>query len=119
MTVALLGLFAMHGLSGHGTSHHLGDHLGDHLSMVGHEQVVLTAPAAASAAEAPSGHSEPGIVGLCLAVLVAAVLFFAAGRRRLIGSLPPWASWAERRWSVGAGRDRDPPDLIHLSIQRC
>jgi hypothetical protein len=110
-TVALLGLFAMHGLSDHGTSEHLG--------MVGDEQAMAHAQPAVAAAEMPAGHSDMGAVGLCLAVLVAAVLGFAAVRLRLLSSWLPWSSYRDRRWAVVAGRDRDPPDLVHLSIQRC
>jgi len=111
VTVALLGLFAMHGLSDHGTSEHLG--------MVGDEQVMAPAHATSVTADEPAGHAEMGIGGLCLAVLVAAVLGFAVVRLRLMGFLRPGPPPADRRWSVGAGRDRDPPDLVHLSIQRC
>ena len=111
MTVALLGLFAMHGLSDHGTSEHLG--------MVGDQQVTMPAHSAGNAADEPAGDSDMGIAGLCLAILVGAVLGFAVVRLRLMSFFRPWPPRADRRWSVGAGRDRDPPDLVHLSIQRC
>ena len=120
VSVALLGLLAMHGVSTHGTTHDSG--LGAHA--VG-SQMSASMDASPSSPNDVDGQSMPhnggaGLVGLCLAVLGAA----------LIGLLWPGRSgrWqgmrlrVRERWvdvSATTSRDRDPPCLHTLSIQRC
>ncbi|MXG89000.1 DUF6153 family protein [Nocardioides flavescens] len=119
---ALAGLFAMHGLSDHGmagTDAMSGMAMGTH---AGHD----APPAASSSAatEAVSGHSSPGhdmgLMGLCLAVVVAAVATAVALLRLRVTrarSLLP----AALPGLLGSARARvpRPPDLFVLSIQRC
>ena len=61
-----------------------------------------------------------GLAGLCLAVLVAALMFSSGPWRRLrhgvLVGLPPWPA---RLAGVARTRAPTPPDLFGLSIQRC
>ena len=126
LLAALGGLFAMHGMSDHGTAgpaelsatsmvsrmampasmdepqSHTNDHPGD--------------PATPSR----PGHHDLGLAGLCLAVLVAALVIGAVLMRREHRAL---AAWLPRR-PVGLlpfapERVPKPPGLLLLSIQRC
>jgi len=127
---ALVGLFAMHGLAGHGAMHagHGDPPLEIAAAAAAHTHAAASMPMEATAAQAPSltAPSGPspddgglGLVGLCLAVLlVGAIAAVLLGRR----------SWyarslarpvAHRGWPARARRDRDPPCLFALSIQRC
>lgn len=119
LLVALVGLFAMHGLSDHGASAHVSVTPAES-SMAGHSMAATSSePPAAGTEDDPAGHSELALAGLCLAILVAAVLGFGFARRRVMAYLGMWAPRLARAWSRFPGRDRDPPDLIRLSIQRC
>jgi len=66
------------------------------------------------------GHHDPGLAGLCLAVLVAALVIGAVLVRRERRAL---AAWLPRRPAAllhrAAERVPKPPDLVFLSIQRC
>lgn len=123
LLATLAGLFAMHGMSDHGTGAHADPASDSHAA----HAAMSTLPEGSEVATrsvAPvdwgsSGHSEMDMVGLCLAILAGALLVVALARVRLVralDSLLPRA--ASPRWRV-AGRDRDPPSLISLSIQRC
>ena len=132
LLVALLGLFAMHGLADHGSTGHgsmpgmtsqpvtpvavVDDHAVDHVADSGRAD--SASPAVSS--QSGDGHGEMGLLGLCLAI-VGALLVFGAGvllrwSRRLAASLCPafrqLAAWAR-------ARDPAPPDLTLLCIQRC
>jgi len=124
---ALLGLFAMHGLAVHGAMH------------TGHDADPM--PAAVAAAhdhnadqpalrdapdESPSGASQErtpdrglvGFAGLCLAILLAGVAVAVFLSRFL--RLPRWLTPVTAQgWPTRSRRDRDPPFLFALSIQRC
>ena len=141
LVAALAGLFAMHGLSDHGwggpavvagdaqlsaqTSAQLSARTSAHMSMVHADEAVTTpVPAATTTApptQEPTHHGhDVGTAGLCLAVLVAALL---------IG----WSLWLTRRRPLPSWRPVSPrlrpilawvaparsPDLLALSIQRC
>lgn len=121
---AFVGLFAMHGLGDHGTMHQelsapmaaiasTDSHAG-HVSMRGDPGVTghvrITAPASDGASMA----------GLCIAVLGGAILALAWLRSRVplrVVRRWPYRSSADLRATVL--RDRDPPCLFELSIQRC
>lgn len=110
-SLALFGLFAMHGWGVHGS---------------GHEAFTSQASEACDAPvthHCPPDPAEPsgdhGLIGLCLAVLggAAAValalvaqrrqrFFWPAGRLRHV-LVPRWI------------RERDPPDLLALGVIRC
>jgi len=116
--VALVGLFAMHGLADHGASAHVSMTAAES-TMAGHSMAATPSEPAVDAQDAPAGHSELALAGLCLAVLVAAALGVAFARRRVMAYLGMWAPRLARPGPRFTGRDRDPPDLIRLSIQRC
>jgi Family of unknown function (DUF6153) len=124
LLLTLAGLVAMHGLGGHGipgvAAHDVG------------AMVTTTAPAAHPAdpaedqgvhgtAPEQSEHSEhSGLMALCLAVLVTLLVTLV---RRLgaghAGSVPVRRGRPGRSRPQRHGRDRDPPSLTALSIQRC
>lgn len=126
--VVLGGIFGMHGLDNHGTGPSVDSAVhaavSDTAGAVGHGHVMDTAhrasPAAIAAAAATGGIGmDMGAVGMCVAVLglglIALLLRLWASCRRPLMRLmarPVHASGVR-------GRDRDPPSLIHLSIQRC
>ena len=134
LLVALVGLFAMHGLSDHGAAGHLegaGVVVAAHHSTPSHapltdlESMSSTSEpvVGAVAAAMPSGMGGPGhdlgTAGLCLAVMAVGLLLAAAVRHA-------WADNGPGRLlslpSVGAAlrpRAPDPPDLVQLSVQRC
>lgn len=91
--------------------------------------------AAAPAADHPAHHAEghpedhpadhgtdpdPGLLGLCLAVLVGAALALVGLSRPLGGvlALVPRAS-AVASTPARERRDHAPPDLFALAVQRC
>jgi hypothetical protein len=127
LLASLGGLFAMHGMSDHGTagpSDVASTHI-VHLSMAMPETAPDIGKAlAGSHTESPSqlpieGH-DMGLAGLCLAVLVA-VLFLSSGlvrrRRHVVRSgTPPWPA---RIVGIARARAPTPPDLFALSVQRC
>ena len=121
LLLALVGLFAMHGLGEHGT--HDAGAAAAHGSMVmaasGHpthlvDPIDLLTPAH------PAGRGLPMSAGaMCLAVLGLLLL----GVLRLVGSgrrVPLW-SGSSRPPSVPVARGRapDPPGRFVLSVQRC
>jgi hypothetical protein len=144
LLVALGGLFAMHGLSDHGVgapaalaspAAHVESHMG-----VGHQLGADAASAesahgAAVASMLPAdlstdsgnGHGDHHggvLVGMCLAVLAAALLFgVVAWRARVLARLrhvlaeDPAAAAATAFWARARGPA--PPDLTLLSILRC
>jgi len=129
---ALLGLFAMHGLAVHGAMHggHSADPMPATVAVAGHghsadhgaDQVAMSdtrddSPAGASQERTPDPDLV-GFAGLCLAILlagVAAVVFLSRFLR-----LSRWpAPVIAHGWPARSRRDRDPPCLLALSIQRC
>jgi hypothetical protein len=129
LLVSLAGLFAMHGMSDHGTAGP---------SEVASTQVVhLTmpmpeiAPGGAKALAGPAAHTESppqqpigghdmGLAGLCLAVLVAVLLLSSGLLRRLRHAVRTGTpAWPARIVGVARARAPTPPDLFALSVQRC
>ena len=138
------GLFAMHVLGVHGTMHHesvahpAGDGAGSHTTRMASASdapaatgLIRTTAAAPVQAEAPAGHLQQlqhmppdgpgmGIGGLCLAVLGGLLLLASLWRRRSRTSWTPTASIHATLHRLTSGhRDRDPPSLIRLAINRC
>lgn len=120
---ALAGLFAMHGLSDHGAGHGGGDSAmaaPAGLQHHAHDVSEQSAPAPASSSHADE-HSSMGLMGLCLAILITAVVGL------LTRSRSPWFWWATPALARAAAatvvaatnRDRGPPGRFALSIQRC
>lgn len=125
LLVALGGLFAMHGMSDHG--------LGGPPEMAATSSMVTAVVSTAAATATPHethapGHPVPApghghgmeLTGLCLAVLVAALLTLVGVVR--VGFRPP-ANWLPRA-EIGSALVTTrplakPPDLFALSIQRC
>jgi hypothetical protein len=124
---ALAGLFAMHGMSDHGTA--------------GPGAVAGISATRAASALAPTdmpvtsaGHHQIGdelpswpshehgidVAGLCLAIIGAVLLIGSALVRRWHNTLPAWPLGFSRGLVTAAcRRAAKPPDLLALSIQRC
>ena len=122
LVVALGGLFAMHGMSDHGTAHHAvsgAEHAANRHSSPVAEGALTDEPKAAEVAEKSSSGSSStgGLAAVCMAILVA-----AAGwglQRRRAGSVNPVLGTRSETTSRARGRDRDPPSLVQLAIHRC
>lgn len=125
---ALLGLFAMHGLAVHGAVHagHDAEPMPSMTAVADHvhdQHDVTTADSRATSASGASQERAPGpelaaLAGLCLAILLVGVV--AAVLRSRPIRLPRRADSATARgWPSRSRRDRDPPCLFALSIQRC
>ncbi|MDQ3610010.1 MAG: DUF6153 family protein [Actinomycetota bacterium] len=124
--LALLGLFAMHGLGGHGTMHRTASDASSaklqaqlHGDTVDSSSASMAAPDHGEAGSHPDG-GDGALVGLCLAVLAIALLGMHCLR-----SEARW-QWAGCRvvrlravLPFAVYRDRDPPDPLALSILRC
>jgi hypothetical protein len=121
---AFLGLFAMHGLADHGAGGH--DAMSSTMDRgVGHALVDLTgATAQVSPRHVGDELTAPGVPpgvgsasGLCLAIIggLASLLLALLARRRRVVTLPVPGSVA----ALGAGRERDPPCRVRLSVMRC
>jgi hypothetical protein len=127
---ALLAVFAMHGVAVHGAMHagHGADPKPAAVAVGDHEHHGMADAAMADSRDSPADTSPSlertpgpellGYAGLCLAivllVVVALVLhsrFIRLRRRR--------HSMTARGWPSRSRRDRDPPSLFALSIQRC
>lgn len=120
---ALLGLFAMHGLSVHGSSTRAVASTEVSAGHAGHQSA--TGTPADPAVEHGAGDRDPGhhhlaLMGLCLAVLAGAVAAYSLLRRR------PHRGWTPEVTALvglvaapAARRFRDPPCLFRLSVQRC
>ena len=126
--VLLGGLFAMHGLGDHGgAGHEMGITAGPPQSTTIHHGEHEPAPAASAMAAAmtqilldpPASQGGMAMAGLCLAVLLGTVLAFllALANRRALLAVGP--ALTVLRAPVATFRDRDPPCLHRLSIQRC
>lgn len=109
VVVALAGLFAMHGLSTHGVADPPAPGMSMHADHGGDP----------SDGGLPGDDHQHDVLLLCLALLAAGVVVLAVRRG--------WVRWPTRKVSTArslttpraARRDRDPPDLRALSIQRC
>lgn len=126
--VALFGLFAMHGLAVHGALHtgHGGDPIPAAVAATGHDHGLELGAMSDTRAGSISGASEEGapdrelmvFAGLCLAILLAGVAAIVVLSR--IARLPRRDDpTAAHRWPARSRRDRAPPCLFALSIQRC
>ena len=136
LLAALAGLFAMHGMSDHGTMRH--ESTGAHKSGVAGPEAAMAEPAGAlvhamtstpieaslDAATGVAAGATPGdshaAMGLCLAILAGAALL--ALRRAGLSSYPlasVLSTVDHQRQLPSRARAPDPPDLHALSIQRC
>lgn len=133
LLVALAGLFVMHGMADHGTAGH------GAMPGMGSDSSAMVAPSHAVPHEPPhaakpaatqterlspldsDGHDQMGLLGLCLAVLVALFASLASRLRALartaLAALLPAGRHAAAWWV--RARDPAPPNLSQLSIQRC
>jgi hypothetical protein len=126
LLAALGGLFAMHGLSDHGTAGPAELAASSVMSPASmpaamlepdsHVNVHLDSPASPSR----PGHDDMGLAGLCLAVLLAGLVIGAVLTRRQHRALAVWLP----RSHVGLPgfspeRVPKPPDLLALSVKRC
>jgi len=125
---ALLGLFAMHGVAVHGAMHagHSADPMPAAVAVADHNHGTGDPAMADTRDDAPSGTSPErtpdsellGFAGLCLAILLV-VVFAVVFRSRFIRLRRRRDSTTARGWPSRSRRDRDPPCLFALSIQRC
>ena len=123
---ALLAVFAMHGLAVHGAMHagHGADPMPAAVAVADHH--VDQGTGDATMADSPAGTSQEdtpgpellGYAGLCLAILLVSVVTLVL-RGRFIRLLRRPDSLTARGWPSRSRRDRDPPCLFALSIQRC
>jgi len=127
LLAALAGLFAMHGMSDHGTAGP-----GDVASINATHAALAHAPTDMPVTS--SGHHQTGdelpswpshehgidVAGLCLAIIVAVLLIGSALVRRWHTTLPASPPGSSRgRITAACRRAAKPPDLLALSIQRC
>lgn len=124
--LAFMGLFAMHGLNGHGVSH-AGDGAQHHHEAIdagsahgldpcdGH--CVFAANDAST--ETPGGAAHDLAMALCLAVLAIAGLLNALARSQLRPALLLPVDVVRRATPWPARGGHDPPTIFHLSVQRC
>jgi hypothetical protein len=119
------GLFAMHGLGGHGAGTHDGmtmsavssaDHAG-HAWMA--HQADMDEPAAPAVDSGADDGGGMGLIILCVAILAAALAVFALVLLRHLGRRPLCTLPRGFLDLVVVGRDPDPPDLLRLSVMRC
>lgn len=122
---ALVGLFAMHGLAAHGTAHQAHPIEAAALVSTDHHAAApamdheSTPPASSSSGDREQGPGLLGLTALCLAVLLlGVVLAVVLGRGVAVEGNRSRAFRAGGR-PTRARRDRDPPCLFALSIQRC
>lgn len=116
---ALLGVLAMHGLATHGTAHHPVE--ATPLVSVDHHAATAATDHSTPLISMPDGGEVPGLLGLtalCLAVLMAGV-GLVMGRRGGVTVMTRRGRSARAGTAPRVRRDRDPPCLIALSIQRC
>jgi hypothetical protein len=117
--LALLGLFGMHALGTHGTASHQGaasHHRMTH-SMTD-QSVILIDPLRPSAS--PDMHGAGGgVLGLCMAVLGGVLLSLILRLRNRRRELCLTARRPTLALRVVIRRERDPPNLVRLSVMRC
>jgi len=128
LLASLAGLFAMHGMSDHGTAGP-GDLVSTHAAQLSMPMSVaapdlaptLAGPAVRSdSPHTPMGGHDMGLAGLCLAVLVVVLMLSSALQTRLRYALLTGATaWSAPNAGVARARAPSPPDLFALSIQRC
>lgn len=125
VAAAFVGLFAMHGLGDHGAMHTDSSEPVAVASMLGadkHASTTGDAPdhgARHQRVDAPSMDAGE-MIGLCLAVLVGSVLALAWLRSRYpVRIIRRWPYPIAVNLAATEFRDRDPPSLFQLSIQRC
>ena len=129
LLLALVGLFAMHGLGEHGTHDAGSEHGSMAMPAPAHLAHAAATPHAASlvgvspAPTPPFGDDLPTAAGaMCLAVLglllgARLVVLIAA---RSTGRRPSWTrSSRPARAPTARGRAPDPPGRFVLSVQRC
>lgn len=130
LATTLVGVFAMHGLTGHGTTLPSVHSAAQPTALSTLHAAVAVERLEAGHVPDPGGtHAEPaavgdhhgsGLLGLCLAVLVALAALamdrlFTTRRTTLAALLP--AGRQQRVWSRARGPA--PPDLVALGVQRC
>lgn len=126
---ALLGLFAMHGVATHGAMHagHSADQMPAAVAVADHNHGTGDAAMADTRDDSPSGTAQEertpdsellGFAGLCLAILLV-IVFAVVFRSRLIRLRRRHDSTTAPGFPSRSRRDRDPPCLFALSIQRC
>ncbi|RLV48234.1 hypothetical protein D9V37_19460 [Nocardioides mangrovicus] len=115
LALALAGVFAMHGLSDHGTTGPSGMAMSHSMSHDAAAPVAPAAPVEMIRAPTPS-HGDAMAMGLCVALLVAAGVVLGCWRRVSTSSdgLVTRAEFV----SLAVPRARSP-DLLALGVCRC
>lgn len=125
VVAAFVGLFAMHGLGDHGTAHTETSGPMAAASMRGSDEHRPPVEPMSSHGEGHESHGAPsadsgGMAGLCLAVLVGSLLALAWLRARSpVRIVRRWPYPIVVNLRATELRDRDPPCLFQLSVQRC
>lgn len=126
--LVIAGLFAMHGLGGHGAGTHaaMTTSVSSTVSQAGHthmtDGVDMTAAKAAAGEEDAGGGADGrgmGFVMLCLVILAATLTVFGLVLLRHLRRSPLCTVPRTHPVLLLVGRDRDPPDLLRLVVMRC
>lgn len=122
LLAALGGLFAMHGMSDHGIAES-GISMSASMPMdagAATEQVAVASDRTAQPVEPHKQNHDMSAMGLCLAILVAALMTLLVLRKRIPAALEAWSPAAYNNLlGFAHARVPRPPDLFTLSIQRC
>lgn len=126
------GLFAMHGLGTHGAGAHDGMSTTTEATQ-GHAHHAAMETAVGEQAppdnraggrddgtqDGGRGHGGMGLLMLCVVILAAAIAVFTLVLLRHLQRSPLFTTPRSFLEILVVGRDRDPPDLLRLSVIRC
>ncbi len=133
---ALLGLFALHGLGGHGlhhgavsvSGHDAAASVSGSMSSVGHDDLQAAGDgcngscgsvAVGDAREDAGGEIAGWTLALCLGVLIAGAAAITLAVRALRPDVLRVVAGSQTAFVWSSARDHDPPCLFSLSVQRC
>jgi hypothetical protein len=120
----IAGLFAMHGLADHGTSHAMVSEPGMAMHSLVDSPIAMAMPAPYAAATArssslPGSGSGPMAAMCVVALLVGLALVLALSGRAEALRYAVQRAAPSCTWSALRSRAPDPPDLTRLGLCRC